>query len=44
LVNRGLQAALDVHRGRRWVNPPGGNKDQRGKRPKNQHADYKPSN
>jgi hypothetical protein len=44
VVNPGLQAALDVHRGCRWVDPPGGHKDQRGKRPKKHHADDKPSN
>ena len=44
VVNPGLQAALDVDRGRRRVDPPGGNKDQRGKQPKKQHADEKPSN
>jgi hypothetical protein len=43
-VNRGLQAALDVH-GSCWrVDPPGGHKNQRGKRPKKRHADDKPSN
>jgi hypothetical protein len=44
VVNPGLQAALDVHRGCRWVDPPGGHKDQRGKRPKKHHSDDKPSN
>src|ERR1017187_275733 len=44
VVNPGLQAALDVHRGCRWVAPPGGQKDQRGKRPNKHHADDKPSN
>jgi hypothetical protein len=44
VVNPGLQTALDVHRGRRWVDPPGGHKDKRGKRPKEHHADDKPSN
>src|SRR6516162_8257682 len=44
VVNPGLQAALDVHRGCRWVDPPGGHKGQRGKRPKKYHADDKPSN
>src|ERR1017187_2131110 len=42
--NPRLQAALDGHRGGRWVDPPGGYKDQRGKRPKKHHADDKPSN
>jgi hypothetical protein len=31
VVNPGLQAPLDVHRGCRWVDPPGGQKGQRGK-------------
>ena len=44
VVNPGLQAALDVHRSCRWVDPPGGHKDQHGKRPKKHHADDKPSN
>ena len=44
VVKRGLQAALDVHRGRRRGNPLGGDKDQCGKRPKKHHADDKPSN
>src|SRR2546427_11688352 len=44
VVNPRLQAALDVHRGCRWVGPPGGHKDQRGKRPKKHDADDKPSN
>src|SRR5208282_1212442 len=44
VVNPGLQAALEVHRGCRWVDPPGGQKDQRGKRPNKHHADGKPSN
>jgi hypothetical protein len=44
VVNPGLQAALDVHCGCRWVDPPGGHKDQSGKRPKKRHADDKPSN
>jgi hypothetical protein len=39
----GLQAALDVHRCRLWVDPPGCHKDERGKRPKKHHAD-EPSN
>jgi hypothetical protein len=43
VVNPGLQAALDVHRGSRWVDPPGGHKDQRGKRPKKHHSEDKPS-
>src|ERR1035438_6705659 len=33
-----------VSSGRRWIDPPGGHKNQRGKRPKKHHADDKPSN
>jgi hypothetical protein len=44
VVNPGLQAALDVHRACRWVDPPGGHKGQCGKRPKKHHADDKPAN
>ena len=44
VVNPGLQAALHVHRGCRWIDPPGGHKDQRGKRPSKHYADDKPSN
>jgi hypothetical protein len=43
-VNPGLQAALHVHRGGRWVNPSGSHKHQRSKRPKKRHSDEKPSN
>jgi hypothetical protein len=35
VMNPGLQAALDVHCGHRWIDPPDGNKHQRGNRPKN---------
>jgi len=38
-MNPGLHAALDVHRGCRWVDPPGGHKKQHGKRPKKQRTD-----
>ena len=34
VVNPGLHAALDVHRGCRRVDPPGGKKGEHGKRPK----------
>jgi hypothetical protein len=44
VVHPGLQAALDVHRGCRWVDPPGCRKNQRGNQPKKHHADDKPSN
>jgi len=43
VVNPRLQAALDVHRSCRWVNPPCGQKSQRGKRPNKHRADDKPS-
>jgi hypothetical protein len=43
VVNPSLEAALHVHRGCRWVDPPDGHKNQRGKRPKKHHADDKPS-
>ena len=44
LANPGLQPALHVHRRCRWVDPPGGHKRQRGKRPEKHHADDEPSN
>jgi len=44
VVNPGLQAALGVHRGCRWVDPPGGHKDQRGQPPNKHYADGKTSN
>src|ERR1700732_1204652 len=44
VANPGLQPALDVHRGVRRVDPPGGQKDQRGKRPNKHHTDHEPSN
>lgn len=44
VVNPCLHAALQVHRGSRWVDPPGSYKDQHGKRPKKRHSDEKPSN
>jgi hypothetical protein len=43
-VNPGLQAALDVHGGCGRVDPPGGHKEQRGKRPKEDDDNEKPSN
>jgi hypothetical protein len=33
-----------VHRSCRWVDPPGGQKGQYGKRPEKRHTDDKPSN
>src|ERR1700722_9867691 len=44
VVNPGLHVALEMHRGGRRVDPSHGHKDQRGKRPKERHADGKPSN
>ena len=44
VVNPGLQSALDVYRGCRWVDPAGGDKNQRGKQPSKHCADGKPSN
>jgi len=44
VVNPGLQAALHVHGGGRWVDPAGRPKDQHRKRPKKRHSDEKPSN
>src|SRR5258708_12615 len=44
VVNPGLQAALDVHRGCRGIDPPGGHKGQSGKRQKKHYADNKPTN
>jgi len=44
VANPGLQTALDMHRGCRWVDPPAGQKGQRGKRPNQHYTDDKPSN
>jgi hypothetical protein len=44
VVNPCLQPALHVHRGGRWVNPPGCHKGQHSKRPKKRHCNQKPSN
>src|SRR5882757_3513715 len=44
VLNPGLQAALDVHRGCWWVNPSDGHEGQDSKRPKKHHADDKPLN
>ena len=44
VMNPGLQTALDMHCGCRWVDPPDGNKEQHGNRPKKQGNDAKPSN
>jgi hypothetical protein len=43
VVNPGLQAALDVHSGCGRVNPPGGHKGERGKRPKKRYSEAKPA-
>jgi hypothetical protein len=42
-VNPGLQATLHVHRGGRWVDPPGSHKDQHRKRPQKRRSDQKVS-
>jgi len=42
VVNPGLQTALDVDGGGRWVDPPEGHKGNRGKRPKCNDNDDKP--
>jgi hypothetical protein len=42
-VHPGLHAALDMYRGCRWVDPSGRYKKQRGKRPKKDDEDEKPS-
>src|SRR5271157_767593 len=44
VVDPSLQAALHVHHGGRWVDPPGSRKDQHSKRPKKRHSDEKPLN
>jgi hypothetical protein len=33
-----------VHRGGRWVDPPGSHEDQHSKRPNKRHSNEKPSN
>jgi len=43
VMNPGLQSALDLHHGGRWVDPAGYNQQQRGNRPKGQRSDDKPS-
>jgi hypothetical protein len=44
VVNPGLQAALHVHRGGRWIDPPGSHEDQHSKRPNKRYSEDKPSN
>jgi hypothetical protein len=44
VVSPGLQAALHVHRGGRWVDPPGGHEDQHSERPKQRYSEDTPSN
>jgi hypothetical protein len=43
VVNPGLHAALHANCGGRWVDPPGGHKDQHSKQPKKRHSEDKPS-
>ena len=42
VVNPGLHAALHENCGGRRVDPPGGHKDQRSKRPKKRYSEEKP--
>src|ERR1700722_3082743 len=44
VVNPRLQAALHVHRGGWWVDPPGSHEHQNSNRPKKRHSDEQPSN
>jgi hypothetical protein len=44
VVNPGLQSALDVHRGGRWINPPKGQKAHHGKRKTSATPKDKPQN
>jgi hypothetical protein len=44
VVNPGLQAPLDVHRGGRWVDPPRSQKGQGGKGPSKYHTKAEPGN
>ena len=39
VVNPSLQASLNVDGGRRWVDPSGGDQDQRSKKPKKYNGD-----
>jgi len=41
VVNPGLHSALDVHYGCGWINPPHGNEDEHGKRPKQSETECK---
>jgi hypothetical protein len=43
-MNPRLKAALHVHGGCRWVDPPGSQKEQCSKQPKKRYASEKPSN
>jgi len=44
VVNPGLQVALHVYRGCRWIDPPGSHQDQHGEQPKKRYSEKKPSN
>lgn len=44
VVNPGLQVALDVNRGCGWVDPAGGDEEQRRERPEKQHGEDEPLN
>ena len=41
VVNPGLYVALNVHGGCRWVDPPCGNKEENGERPKQSETESK---
>ncbi len=43
VVNPGLQAALHMHRGGRWVDPPRSHEDQQSQRPKKRDSEDNPS-
>ena len=43
VVNPGLQAALHMHRGGRWVDPPRSHEDQHSQRPKKRDSEDNPS-
>jgi len=44
VVNQGLQAALHVYCGGRWVDPSGSHEDQHSNRPKECNSEDKPAN
>src|SRR5262249_43795594 len=44
VMNPGLEAALHVHCGGRWIDPPGSHEGQHDEQPKKRYSDEKPSN